>query len=359
MDNSLRKVFEKVIEGERITVDEAMELFRCDNPGLLGAVANGVKEKMHGEYVFFNRNLHIEPTNICIYNCTFCTYSKKQGEEGCYEASPAEIVNKICELKHQITEVHIVGGVHPDFDLEYYCSLFKSVKEKVPHIIIKALTAIELDYIFAKAGIGIKEGLQKLKESGLDAIPGGGAEIFDEGIREKVCKDKASSRIWLSIHEEAHKLGISTNATMLFGHIENIEHRIDHLNRLRQLQDLTKGFNAFIPLQFRNFGNNIIDIEETAPHDVLKTFAISRIFLDNIPHIKAYWPDIGKPLSQIALSFGADDLDGTVDNTRIYTQREDEKLKLAEQELVRIIRDAGKTPVERDTNYNILRIIKE
>ena len=358
-DKKVYHILNKVISGDRITFDEGVKLFECDDLGVLGAIANYVKEEMHGEHIFFNKNLHIEPTNICIYNCTFCTYSKKPGEEGCFEAKPGEMVKKIVDLKDSITEVHIVGGVHPDFDLEYYCNLFASIKEVVPDIIIKGLTAIELDYIFTKAGVDIGEGLKRLIESGLEAIPGGGAEIFDEKIRKEICKDKATTKAWLSIHEEAHKLGVYTNATMLFGHIESFEHRVDHLNRLRELQDKTKGFNAFIPLKFRNFGNNNLGIEEASPHDVLKTIAISRIFLDNIPHIKAYWPDIGQQLAQIALSFGADDLDGTVDNTKIYIKDESEKLNLTEQEIIRIIKEAGKTPVERDTFYNVLRIIKE
>ena len=253
---------------------------------------------------------------------------KKKDEKG-WELSTDEIQEKIeSQIENKITEVHIVGGVHPEWDISYYANLMKRIKTKFPQLHIKAFTAVELHHFIKRAGMEYKEGLQYLKQHGLDSIPGGGAEIFDEEVRNKICPKKPSGNIWLEVHKVAHSLGIPTNATILYGHLETYKHRIDHLNQLRELQDKTKGFNAFIPLKYKNKNNEMSGITEVSVIEDLKNYAISRIFLDNFQHIKAYWPMIGKSLAQIALSFGVDDLDGTInDSTKIYSRAGSEEKK--------------------------------
>ena len=260
-----------------------------------------------------------------------------------------------------VTEVHIVGGVHPDHSLDYYCSLIRNVKAILPDVAVKAYTAIELSYMIQRAGLSVHEGLRRLIEAGMDAIPGGGAEIFDEEIRSKICPDKGSTKEWFEVHRAAHELGIKTNATMLYGHIEGVEHRIDHLMRLRELQDVTKGFNAFIPLKYRNFGNSMSEIGEVPIVDDLRTLAMSRLILDNVPHIKAYWVMYGKQTTEMALKFGADDIDGTIDDsTKIYSMAgaEDKRPKMSVQEMLQMVERAGFCAVERDTHYNEINNIK-
>lgn len=359
LDLQLRYIVEKVIKKNRITIDDGLYLFQSPEVGFVFALAHCIRRNMHQDRVYFNKNLHLEPSNICVFNCRFCTYSKKRGEEGSYENSMEDMLLKIESEKDNITEVHIVGGAHPGYDLKFYCDFFSKIKSIDPKITIKALTAVELQFIMNMEGIPMNEGLQQLINCGLGAIPGGGAEIFDEELRKQICKDKVTSEGWLLIHKTAHQLGLTSNATMLFGHIETIEQRIDHMRRLRELQDETQGFNAFIPLKFRNFGNNKLNIQETSQVDVLKTFAVSRIFLDNIPHIKAYWPDVGVDTATLALSFGADDFDGTVQFTNIYSNRENTDSVLSENTIISMIRNVGMIPVERDTNYNILHIWDE
>jgi aminodeoxyfutalosine synthase len=254
-----------------------------------------------------------------------------------------------------VTEVHIVGGVHPDYDLHYYGRLIQKIKQHRPVIHVKAFSAIELEYMIGKAGLTIEDGLQQLKNYGLDSIPGGGAEIFDEKLREKICDEKSSSELWLTIHEIAHTLGIPSNATMLYGHIETYEHRIDHMERLRNLQNKTGGFNAFIPLKYKKANNSMSYLGEVSIIEDLKNYAVARIFLNNIPHIKAYWPMIGKEAAQLSLSFGTDDLDGTIDDTtRIYSMAGAKELKpeMSSEEICLLIRKAGFEPVERDSLYN-------
>lgn len=354
-DSQLDRIAQKIYHNERIGTEEGIMLFHCNELGWLSMLATHVSKKWHKNRVYYNKNLHIEPTNVCIYKCLFCGYSKKKGEQGGFERSIDEIISIIESHIHDISEVHIVGGVHPDYNLQYYCDLFSRIKKAFPSISIKALTAIELHYIFKKESVSVKEGMQKLIASGLDYIPGGGAEIFDAKIRNKISKEKASSEEWLTIHKTAHQLGIRSNATMLFGHIENINHRVDHMNQLRKLQDETHGFNAFIPLKYRNYSNTKLAVSETTVKDVLLTFAVSRLFLDNIPHIKAYWPDIGLDASQLALSFGADDLDGTIQDTKIYSPDLEVKIGVNEQKIVDMIKETGKVPVKRDTHYNIVK----
>ncbi len=353
----LKAIAEKVYAGKRITVDEGILLYEKGELGFVGSLANYVREKKNGNYVFFNRNFHVEPTNICVFDCKFCSYSRlvKQKEEG-WELSEEDILNKVRSYDGKpVTEVHIVGGVHPKMGLMYFANLIKKVKEIRPDIHVKAFTAVELEYMCRKAKVSFEEGLRILKEHGQDSLPGGGAEIFHEDIRKQICEDKCTAEEWLEIHETAHKLGMPSNATMLYGQIEKFEHRIDHMNRLRDLQDRTNGFNTFIPLKFRNKGNQMSHIAESTVIEDLRNYAISRIFLDNFNHVKAYWPMIGRTTAQLSLSFGVDDIDGTIDDsTKIYTMAgsEEQSPKLTTKQLVEMVKQVGRHPIERDTVYN-------
>jgi aminodeoxyfutalosine synthase len=358
VDDLLKDISFKVVDDIRITTSECLELYKTTNLGFIGFLADIVRYRNNGDYAFFNKNFHIEPTNICIYKCKFCSYSRKINEPESWECSLTEIEELARNYKNKdVSEVHIVGGVHPQYDLPYYIDMIKRVRKQLPDIHIKAFSAVELDFMFKKSGI--PEGFSLLKDAGLNSIPGGGAEIFDENIRNTICPEKVSSEGWLKIHESAHKMGIGSNATMLYGHIESYENRVDHLNRLRNLQDKTQGFNCFIPLKFRRINNPMSDIGEVTLVEDLKNFAVSRIFLDNFKHIKAYWPAIGKDNAQLALSFGVDDLDGTIDDTtKIYTMAgsEEKKPAMTTNELISVIRDAGRKPAERDSLYQILKV---
>lgn len=358
LSGEIKKIADKILSSERITLSEAVELYCSANLPLLGILASSVKERLSGKYVFYNRNFHIEPTNICINSCKFCSYRRRKGQKGAWECSIEEIVDEVEKHKSSgATEVHIVGGVHPDRDLYFYADMLKAIRDKAPRLHIKAFTAVEIDQMCRMAGMKPEKGLKILKESGLQSMPGGGAEIFDEAIRAKICPEKTSSEDWLKIHETAHKMGIPSNATMLYGLTENYFHRADHLNRLRQLQDKTHGFNAFIPLKFKSKNNYFSKIKETTLIEDLKNYAVSRIFLDNIPHLKAYWPMTGKQQSQLSLAFGVDDLDGTIsDSTRIYSMAGGEENPSASpEELNSLIYDMHLIPAERDSLYNILR----
>ena len=313
------------------------------------------RRKYNGNFAYYNHNFHIEPTNKCIYNCRFCSYHKPDGDPESWEYSQEEMLNIVKSFDNKnVTEVHIVGGVHPSYDLHYWGSLIKKIKEYRPALHMKAFSAIELDYMITRGGYTVEEGLKLLKEYGLDSIPGGGAEIFDEELRKQICDEKASSELWLTIHETAHRLGIPSNATMLYGHIETYSHRIDHLERLRSLQDKTGGFNAFIPLKYKKSNNSMSYLGEVTVIEDLRNYAVSRIYLDNFPHIKAYWPMIGKESAQLSLSFGVDDMDGTIDDTtRIYSMAgsKEDKPSMTRDEICQLIHDAGLTPVERDSLY--------
>ncbi|MBK6397110.1 MAG: aminofutalosine synthase MqnE [Bacteroidetes bacterium] len=359
LDKSLKSIGEKVINGERISFDEGVTLFEKGELGFLGMLANHVRESKNGNKTFFNRNFHVEPTNICVFSCKFCSYSRtlKNREEG-WELSAEDILNKVKEYDGKpVTEVHIVGGVHPKMDLHYFNDILIQIKIHRHDLHIKGFTAVELDYMFRKAKVSIEEGMKMMNEAGLDSLPGGGAEIFDEEIRNIICADKCSSDIWLKIHETAHKLGMHSNATMLYGHIENYTHRIDHMERLRQLQDRTGGFNTFIPLKFRNGDNEMSSTPEVSVIEDLKTYAVSRIYLDNFNHVKAYWPMIGRSTAQLSQAFGVDDLDGTIDDTtKIYSMAgaEEKNPALTTEQLVALIKDSGRQPIERDTLYNVV-----
>lgn len=355
----LKAIAEKVFRSERITPAEGILLYEKGSLGFLGSLANEVRQRLHGDNTFFNRNFHIEPTNICVFDCKFCSYSRllKQ-KEGAWELSEQQMLDIVKKYDGQpVTEVHIVGGVHPKMGLQFFADVLRKIKTMRPDLHIKAFTAVELDYMFRKAKLTTAQGLQLLKEHGLDSLPGGGAEIFDEAVRAQISEDKCSSEQWLHIHETAHTLGIPSNATMLYGHVETYAHRIDHMNRLRELQDRTKGFNTFIPLKFRNKDNQMSDIPEVSVIEDLRNYAVSRIFMDNFGHIKAYWPMIGRTTAQLSLSFGVDDIDGTIDDsTKIYTMAgaEEQVPQLTTQQLVELIRNVGRRPVERDTLYNVV-----
>lgn len=359
-DSPLLNVVSKILSGTRINPDEGLLLYRSADLSLLGSLANTVRERKNGNNTFFNRNFHIEPTNICVFACKFCSYSRtlKEREEG-WESDLDQMLDIVKKYDGQpVTEVHIVGGVHPKMDLAFFCELLRRVKAHRPELHIKAFTAVELDYMFRKAKVDEKEGLRQLKEAGLGSLPGGGAEIFDEEIREAICADKCSSDQWLKIHRCAHELGMHSNATMLYGHMEDYAHRIDHMERLRQMQDATGGFNTFIPLKFRNKNNEMSDIQEAAIQEDLRCYAMSRIYLDNFNHVKAYWPMIGRQTAALLQSFGVDDMDGTIDDsTRIYSMAgaEEQTPSLSTGQLVDLIKQSGRTPIERDTLYNVLR----
>ncbi len=349
----------KIISGDRISAGEALELFRSNHLALSGVLAVGVKRRNSGNHVFFNRNFHIEPSNICINHCRFCSFRRDQGQKGSWECTIEEMAGMVrSRAGGHYTEVHIVGGVHPSRDIHFYADLLRTLHKEAPHLHIKAFTAVEVDQMCRSAGISVPEGLQILKEAGLGSMPGGGAEIFDEKLRAEIAPDKTSSERWLEIHRIAHKAGIPTNATMLYGLKESYLQRIDHLMRLRNLQDETGGFSAFIPLKFKRNNNQYASSEETTIVEDLKNYAVSRIFLDNIPHLKAYWPMTGKPVARLSLHFGVDDLDGTIDDsTRIYSMAGsgEQNPSASTEELSEMIASEGFVPAERDSLYQLIR----
>jgi aminodeoxyfutalosine synthase len=360
LPEDLLTIAQKIHKGERISYDDGVTLFEKADLAFLGSLANFTREKKHGDITYFNRNFHIEPTNICLYTCTFCSYSRliKQRSEG-WEYSIEDIMDIIRKYDDEpVTEVHIVGGVLPQYDVKYYTDLFKTIKAHRPNLHIKALTPVEYHYIFKKDKLSYEEGMKIMLEAGLDSMPGGGAEIFHPEIRDQIAGGKCSGEQWLRIHEIWHELGRKSNATMLYGHIESYWHRIDHLEQLRRLQDKTGGFQTFIPLKFRNQNNQLSHLPETSSIEDLKMYAISRIYLDNFDHIKAYWPMIGREVAQLSLAFGVDDIDGTIDDTtKIYSMAgsEEQNPSLTTEQLVTLIRRVSRKPIERDTLYNVVK----
>lgn len=358
-DIHLADIAEKVFDKKRITPEEGLYLFEHASLGYLGTLANFIREEKNGKNTYFNRNFHIEPTNVCIYTCTFCSYSRliKERKDG-WEYTLDEMMDIVRKYDQEpVTEVHIVGGVLPKYDVSFYAELFKTIKKHRPELHIKALTPVEYHYIFKKEKISYEEGMALMLEAGLDSMPGGGAEIFHPEIRDQIAGGKCSGEEWLRIHEVWHDLGKKSNATMLYGHIESYFHRIDHLEKLRNLQDKTGGFQTFIPLKFRNKDNQLSHLKEVSALDDLRNYAVSRIYLDNFDHIKAYWPMIGRNMAQLSLSFGVDDIDGTIDDTtKIYSMAgsEEQTPSLSTRDLVNLIKAVGKHPLERDTLYNVL-----
>jgi len=360
----IRSIGEKIIAQQRISPEEGILLFEKASLPLLGALANFVRERKHGDKTYFNRNFHIEPTNVCVFTCNFCSYSRVYAhrDEG-WELTQQQMLDIVKSYDGKpVTEVHIVGGVHPKMNLEFFAELLKKIKAHRPDLHIKGFTAVELDYMFRKAKLTVEEGMKTLHAAGLDSMPGGGAEIFHPEVRNVICPDKVDADGWLKIHETAHKEGMHTNATMLYGHIETYAHRIDHMDRLRELQDRTGGFNTFIPLKFRNKDNDMSNVPELSVVEDMKLYAVARLFMDNFPHIKAYWPMLGRKNAQLTLSFGVNDLDGTIDDTtKIYSMAgsEEQTPSLSTAQLVGLIKQVGREPVERDTLYNEIRNYKD
>ena len=358
-DSQLREIGFKVLRNERISFDDGILLFEKGSLSYLGALANFVRETKHGNVTYFNRNFHIEPTNVCVFSCKFCSYSRLYAhkDEG-WELSIEQMLDIVKSYDGKpVTEVHIVGGVHPKMNLDFFIDLLKAIKAHRPELHIKGFTPVELDYMFRKAKVSVEEGMRLAHEAGLDSLPGGGAEIFHQEIRTKICDDKVDAEGWLHIHRVAHQLGMNTNATILYGHIESFSHRIDHMERLRQLQDETEGFNTFIPLKFRNKENEMSNIEESSTIEDMKVYAVSRLYLDNFPHIKSYWPMIGRKNAQLSLSFGVNDIDGTIDDTtKIYSMAgsEEQIPTMNTEQLVSLIKQVNRVPVERDTLYNVI-----
>ena len=359
-DKALSIVAEKVQNNERISDSEGLLLFEKGSLPFVGALANSFREKLHGDFTYFNRNFHIEPTNVCVFSCNFCSYSRLYAhkEEG-WELTSDQMLDIVKSYDDKpVTEVHIVGGVHPKLNLAFFADLLRKIKEHRPSLHIKGFTAVELDYMFRKAKMTVEEGLSLLQRAGLNSLPGGGAEIFHPEIRDQICADKVDADGWLLIHETAHRLGMHSNATMLYGHIEKYAHRIDHMRRLRELQDKTGGFNTFIPLKFRNKDNDMSHIAESTIVEDMKMYAVARIYLDNFPHLKAYWPMLGRQNAQLSLSFGVNDIDGTIDDTtKIYSMAgsEEQRPAMSTEQLVNLVTQANRKPVERDTLYNVVR----
>jgi aminodeoxyfutalosine synthase len=366
LDGPSKQIAQKVLDGQRISFEEGVFLFEHGTLAYLGVLANYIREKKNGHNTYFNRNFHIEPTNLCVYDCKFCSYSrliKQRNDADAWTYSMDDMFNIVTKYDGQpVTEVHIVGGVLPQYDLDFYTQLFQRIKAHRPDLHIKALTPVEYHYIFKKAKISYEEGMRRMKAAGLDSLPGGGAEIFHPEIREQIAADKCTGDQWLEIHEIWHQLGMRSNATMLYGHIEKFHHRVDHLERLRQLQDKTGGFQTFIPLKFRNQDNQMSHIAESTSVEDLRNYAISRIYLDNFDHIKSYWPMIGRSMAQMSMAYGVDDIDGTIDDTtKIYSMAgsEEQHPSLSTQQLVEMIRRVGRKPIERDTLYNVLQDFSE
>ena len=355
---SISHIVDYLRRGERLTTDDAITLWREAPLWLLGELAVSRKRAASGELVYYNRNIHLEPSNICIFNCEFCSFRRRNDDPDAWSLTMDQIEERARQMAGTgITEVHIVGGVHPDHTLDLYCEMIRRVKRALPEVAIKAYTAVEISYMIHRAELSLEEGLRRLMEAGMESIPGGGAELFDEELRAKICPDKCSSEEWLRVHRTAHNLGLDTNCTMLYGHVETIEQRVDHLNRLRELQDEAPGFNAFIPLKYRSRNNRMSECGECSVEEDMRMMAMSRIFLDNIPHIKAYWVAYGKSVTEMALAFGADDIDGTIDDsTKIYSMAgADARPRMSVEELESLVHDAGFVAVERDTHYNELR----
>ncbi|MBC7721841.1 MAG: aminofutalosine synthase MqnE [Pedobacter sp.] len=359
-DEDLKSIGNKILSKKRISFDDGVILFQKGSLSYLGALANFVREEKHGNKTYFNRNFHIEPTNVCVFSCKFCSYSQLYAhrDEG-WELSIDQMMHIVKSYDGKpVTEVHIVGGVHPKLNLAFFVELLKTIKAHRPELHIKGFTPVELDYMFRKAKVTTEEGMRQAHEAGLDSLPGGGAEIFHPDIRTQICDDKVDANGWLDIHKTAHKLGMHSNATMLYGHIEEYWHRIDHMDRLRRLQDETAGFNTFIPLKFRNKNNDMSYVNESTVIEDMKMYAVARLYLDNFSHIKAYWPMLGRKNAQLTLSFGVNDIDGTIDDsTKIYSMAgsEEQTPSMSTAQLVTLIKQVKRQPVERDTIYNEIR----
>ena len=343
----------KVESGERLGDDQALALFACDDLLAVGELAALANARKNGEVVYFNVNRHLNYTNICVNRCTFCAFCREADDEGGYTLALNEILARAAEAAAGgATELHVVGGLHPELPFDFYLEILAAIKADAPQLHIKAFTAVELDYFARLTGQPVETVIDELKQAGLGSLPGGGAEIFAPAVRERICPEKISGERWLEIHEAVHRAGLKSNATMLFGHLESYADRVDHLGRLRELQDRTGGFQAFIPLAFQPDNTRVPGAKGVGGVDALKTLAISRLYLDNFRHIKAYWVMLGLKIAQVSLCFGVNDLDGTVVEEKIgHDAGADSPQQLSREQLVALIRKAGKVPVERDTLY--------
>jgi len=356
MDRTLQSIQEKVNAGERIDAKDCLHLFETKDLLALGRIANIVRDRKNGNRAYYNINRHINYSNVCYVDCKFCEFGQPKSSAKAYELSLAEMKRLGAEAAAQgATEFHIVGGLHPELKFDYYENLLRELKAVAPGIHLKAFTAVELDYFAKISRQSIEEVLNKLREAGLGSLPGGGAEVLTERVRKLVCNNKISGQRWIDIHRIAHQMGIRSNATLLYGHVENSEDKVEHLQMLRDLQDETHGFQTFIPLSFIPYDTQLAHLPPPTGQSDLKHIAVARIFLDNFDHIKVYWIMTGIKIAQLALNFGADDIDGTVMQERIVHMAGAQTPEgLHVQELVSLIREAGREPVERDTLYNII-----
>ncbi len=349
----MKPIADKVLAGERLSFDDGVALYRTPDLLAVGWLANFIREKRHGNITYYNVNRHINPTNVCVAHCKLCAFGRDPGAPGAYTFTLEEMYERADQgVREGATEFHIVGGLHPDLPFDFFLELIRGLKQRHPHVHLKAFTMVEVHYFARIARLTVDETLRKMKEAGVDSCPGGGAEIFHPRVRRIICDHKVSGRMWLSTAKKAHRLGLPTNATMLYGHVETAQERVDHLVKLREAQDETHGFVAFIPLAFHPDNTPLAHIPKPTGYDDLRNIAISRLLLDNFDHIKAYWVMLTPAVAQIALRFGANDIDGTVVEEKIY---HDAGAKTAEftsrADLERLIRAAGRIPVERDTLY--------
>jgi aminodeoxyfutalosine synthase len=350
----LRTIEEKVKAGERLSVDDGLALEACPDLFFLGEMANLVRERYNGNYAYYNVNTHINPTNVCVYTCDFCAFRADLNSERAYVMSRAQVLERAAQAHERgATELHIVGGLHHKLPFEFYVDVVRWIHDAYPNLHLKAYTAVEIEFFAKISRLSVREVLQRLIDAGLGSLPGGGAEIFHPEVRERICGAKASTESWLDIHRNAHQFGLHSNATMLYGHIDGPMHRVDHLMRLRALQDETGGFQTFIPLAFHPDNSRMDSIPKPSGVMDLRTIAVSRLMLDNFPHIKAYWVMLGIKTAQVALAFGADDLDGTVVYETIYHEAGAETpQEITVDQIRRLITEAGRVPIERDTLYH-------
>jgi aminodeoxyfutalosine synthase len=358
----IKDIYQKVEAGNRITDEEALRLYNARDLYTLGAMANLVRERKNGHQTYYNKNRHIDYTNVCSTSCAFCALSRFAGEDGAFEFTHQQLAEKAIQAyeREGITELHVVGGLHPTRDFEWYEEMLRILKRALPGIHLKCFTAVEIIFFAEKYNMTYEKVLNRLKEAGLDSMPGGGAEIFHTDVRQQICAGKGNAEQWLEVHRTAHRLGLRTNATMLYGHIETYEHRVDHMSRLRRLQDETGGFQAFIPLAFHPDHTRMDHFARPSGVEDLKTLAVGRVYLDNFDHIKAYWISMGVKLAQISLAYGVDDIDGTVIDEKIYRMAgSDSPEVMTAKDLQSLIRDAGRMPVERDSVYKEMKPMPE
>ncbi len=353
-DANLKPIADKVLAGERLPFEDGVTLYKSPDLLAVGWLANHVREKRHGDITYYNVNRHINPTNVCVAHCKLCAFGRDPNSPGAYTFTLEEMYERAAKgVREGATEFHIVGGLHPDLPFDFFLELIRGLKSRHPHVHLKAFTMVEVHYFARIAKLTVDETLRQMKEAGVDSCPGGGAEIFHPRVRRIICDHKVSGHMWLSMAKKAHRIGLRSNATMLYGHVETMEERVDHLVKLREAQDETHGFVAFIPLAFHPDNTPLAHIPKPTGYDDLRNIAVSRLLLDNFDHIKAYWVMLSPSIAQIALRFGANDMDGTVVEEKIYHDAGASTAEFTPRaELERLIRAAGRVPVERDTLYN-------